>query len=174
MINSCVTPNLRHVNPKHWMCKTLYQRQEVIFAWVTTEQLLADTLTKPLSVKRWRTFKKRLLGMVDREHKSRELTLPNETKIYTDNLEPVHTPIISLMCLCSKFLSDKEKKRKLFYDLRKREEKKRKQYNGVEIIDVRDLEERMKIERDVQEWYKKIYCRRVKAYKKHARDASTK
>ena len=83
MINSCVTPNLRHVNPKHWMCRMLYQRQEVIFAWVTTEQLLADTLTKPLSVKRWRTFKKRLLGMTDREHLRRELILPNETKIYT-------------------------------------------------------------------------------------------
>ena len=81
--NSCVTPNLRHVNPKHWMCRMLYQRQEVIFAWVTTEQLLADTLTKPLSVKRWRTFKKRLLGMTDREHLRRELILPNETKIYT-------------------------------------------------------------------------------------------
>ena len=83
MINSCVTPNLRHVNPKHWMCRMLYQRQEGIFAWVTTEQLLADTLTKPLSVKRWRTFKKRLLGMTDREHLRRELILPNETKIYT-------------------------------------------------------------------------------------------
>ena len=87
MINSCMTTNMRHVNPKFWMSRSLYQNQEVVFAWVTTEQLLADTLTKPLSVKRWRKFKKRLLGMTDREDRRRELTLPNETRIFTEEAE---------------------------------------------------------------------------------------
>ena len=48
---ACVTPNLLHMNPKHWYCRMLYQRRQIIFAWVSMKYLLADALTKPLSEK---------------------------------------------------------------------------------------------------------------------------
>ena len=84
--------------------------------------------------------------MVDREHKRRELTLPNETKIYTDNiaLEPESDQKML-------FGQDEKVVLKMFHCMLSNQEKNRKQYyDGVEIIDVRDLESCMTIERDAR------------------------
>ena len=80
---ACVTPNLLHMNPKHWYCRMLYQRRQIIFAWVSTKVLLADALTKPLSEKDFLRYRARLLGEYNIVDLVRELTLPNEKKILT-------------------------------------------------------------------------------------------
>ena len=56
--SACITSNLRHMKPRHWYCRLLYQQRKVIFAWVTTNELLADALTKPVGPKDLRDIHK--------------------------------------------------------------------------------------------------------------------
>merc|ERR1711916_420025 len=57
-------------------------------AWVTTKQLLADALTKPLGTKDYLRCRARLLGESrTTDDSNRELTLPNDKKIFTLEIE---------------------------------------------------------------------------------------
>ena len=81
--SACITSNLRHMKPKYWYCKLLYQERKVIFAWVTTNELLADALTKPVGPKDFMRYRTRLLGGENMMDQRRKLILPNEQILWT-------------------------------------------------------------------------------------------
>ena len=55
----------------------------MIFAWVSTKELLADALTKPVGPKDFRRYRSRLLGDENMPDMTRKLILPNGKEIWT-------------------------------------------------------------------------------------------
>ena len=58
-----ISNNLKHVHPREFYCRQMYQDQIILFGHVNTDQLLADTLTKLLDGKKFRIYKVRLLNL---------------------------------------------------------------------------------------------------------------
>ena len=83
--SACITPNLKHMHPGDWHCRLLYQQRKVIYAWVSTKELLADALTKPVGPSDFKRYRSRLLGDENRPDMKRKLILPNGTEIWTGN-----------------------------------------------------------------------------------------
>ena len=81
--SACITTNLKHMHPGDWYCRLLYQERKVIFAWVSTKELLADALTKPVGPKDFRRYRSRLLGDENMPDMTRKLILPNGKEIWT-------------------------------------------------------------------------------------------
>merc|ERR1711968_97847 len=81
--SACITTNLKHMHPGDWYCRLLYQERKVIFAWVSTKELLADALTKPVGPKDFRRYRSRLLGDENMPDTKRKLILPNGKEIWT-------------------------------------------------------------------------------------------
>ena len=81
--SACITGNLRHIHPQNWYCRLLYQQRKVIFAWVSTNELLADALTKPVGPKDFKRYRTRLLGDENMMDQVRKLVLPNNEVIWT-------------------------------------------------------------------------------------------
>ena len=81
--SACITSNLRHMHPQNWYCRLLYQQRKVIFAWVSTNELLADALTKPVGPKDFKRYRTRLLGDENMMDQVRKLVLPNNEVIWT-------------------------------------------------------------------------------------------
>ena len=83
--SACITSNLRHMKPRHWYCRLLYQQRKVIFAWVTTNELLAYALTKPVGPKDFKRYRTRLLGGENMMDRRRKLILPNDHILWKED-----------------------------------------------------------------------------------------
>ena len=67
-----ISNNLRHVYPREMYCRAMFQDEIIRILKVTTDKLLADTLTKLLPNKKFQIYKMRLLNLGGVDH-SREM-----------------------------------------------------------------------------------------------------